>query len=67
METRGARVEAYGAGAAGTRLLGAAEVRLGGLLDGREVQAEAPLVWAGAEIGRVAARIAAEQALRVQK
>ena len=67
VETRGARVEAYGAGAAGTRLLGAAEVRLGGLLDGREVQAEAPLVWAGAEIGRVATRIAAERALRVQK
>ena len=67
LETRAARVEVYGAGPDGARLLGTAGVPLGGLLGGCEAQVDAPLARAGAEVGRVAARVTAGRALRDQE
>ncbi len=67
LETRAARVEVYGAGPDGARLLGTAGVALGGLLGGCEAQVEAPLARAGAEVGRVAVRVTAGRALRDQE
>ena len=67
LETRAARVEVYGAGPDGARLLGTAGVPLGGLLGGCEAQVEAPLARAGAEVGRVAVRVTAGRALRDQE
>ena len=67
LETRAARVEVYGAGPDGARLLGTAGVPLGGLLGGCEAQVEAPLARAGAEVGRVAVRVTAGRGLWSQE